>query len=434
MTSCIMKARPPVNTTSSSINFAVGTANASRTPGGRPSWNDTSNVSLPSHEAFWNAVSVYYRFGMAMVDAGAMVFGYIYPRGNSSFHFSSSITLVGKTPAEAEALIAPLYVSLRSGTGFNFTAPKIRGSSKYGGCCRGPGGDRPDQTRYRSRIFPRRNWDDDDNIWNRTIAAIRKSVEAAGPEYNFHHIMHGPTRELAGWPGADSAVNPAWRNGLLHGSLMEKQPVGLTTDQALARDARAKQLTDLWRQVTPGSGAYMNEGDPAEPEWQKSFFGDNYPRLLQVKKAWDPWNLFWAPTTVGSEGWEVRVVDGYPHSQNGQLCRAGVEVPEEETAVIVQEPDEGEEENGGTEESGDSGESEEPGASGQSGQPGGEEEPSGDNGWSEDEGEGYEDDGQWSEDDEDWDDYEDEDDDDSGDGWWGGGWSGGRGWRPGRKL
>lgn len=103
--------------------------------------------------------------------------------------------------------------------------------------------------------------------------------------------------------------------------LMDLQPPNLTAPQARARDARTQRHMALLRAASPGAGSYLNEGDPGEPEWQQAFFGSNYARLLGVKKAWDPWQLFWAPTTVGSEGWAVEPVDGYPNSQNGRLCR-----------------------------------------------------------------------------------------------------------------
>ncbi len=33
---------------------------------------------------------------------------------------------------------------------------------------------------------------------------------------------------------------------------------------------------------------------------QQSFYGDKCERLLEIKRKWDPWGLFWAPTTVSS--------------------------------------------------------------------------------------------------------------------------------------
>lgn len=108
----------------------------------------------------------------------------------------------------------------------------------------------------------------------------------------------------------------------MHAMLMTTQPTGLTAAEAEQEDLRIKQYMDVWRELMPESGSYMNEGDPGEPNWQHTYYGYNYPRLLDIKRDTDPWGVFWAPTTVGSEEWEVRVVDGYPNSQNGRLCRA----------------------------------------------------------------------------------------------------------------
>ena len=65
--------------------------------------------------------------------------------------------------------------------------------------------------------------------------------------------------------------------------------------------------------VTPGSGVYMNEADFRQPRWQEAFFGENYEKLMSVKKRWDPEGLFWARKSVGSEAWEER--------EDGRLCR-----------------------------------------------------------------------------------------------------------------
>jgi FAD/FMN-containing dehydrogenase len=55
------------------------------------------------------------------------------------------------------------------------------------------------------------------------------------------------------------------------------------------------------RDATPGSGAYANEADYFEPDWQRSFWGVNYPRLLAIKKKVDPDNIFRVHHGVGSD-------------------------------------------------------------------------------------------------------------------------------------
>jgi hypothetical protein len=42
-----------------------------------------------------------------------------------------------------------------------------------------------------------------------------------------------------------------------------------------------------------------------EPNWQETFWGANYAKLLAIKKARDPNNVFWCFPCVGSETMKV---------------------------------------------------------------------------------------------------------------------------------
>ena len=301
-----MKAYPPISAVVSPLSFSY---NSSDTGANR------ALGATESLEQFWTAVSMYYRFGKKIVDAGGMGFSYITPQANGGFTFTTQNRLFAMKGEDAANFMKPMHDALNEiGIQVNIASPLV--PEPYG-----KRGKEPEEnianTRYRSRLFPRKNWADD-KLWDETVGAIRKSLESG---YRFHGIHYGPSLEVAGWPGSDSAVNPAWRDAVMHASLMSTQPTSLTPQQARDEETRIQGYMQLWRDVTPGSGAYMNEADPGEPNWQQSFFGNLYPRLLQIKKAQDPWGVFWAPTTVGSEGWEVRTADGYPRSQNGRLCR-----------------------------------------------------------------------------------------------------------------
>jgi FAD/FMN-containing dehydrogenase len=57
------------------------------------------------------------------------------------------------------------------------------------------------------------------------------------------------------------------------------------------------------RAVAPGAGAYVNECDYFQPDWQRAFWGDNYPRLRDIKQRYDPDGLFTVHHGVGSEDW-----------------------------------------------------------------------------------------------------------------------------------
>lgn len=66
--------------------------------------------------------------------------------------------------------------------------------------------------------------------------------------------------------------------------------------------------------LTPDGGCYLNEGDFREPDFQSVFYGaTNYARLSQIKRKYDPDDLFYAITGVGSERWTK--------NDDGRLCQ-----------------------------------------------------------------------------------------------------------------
>jgi hypothetical protein len=75
------------------------------------------------------------------------------------------------------------------------------------------------------------------------------------------------------------------------------------------------------RELTPNGGAYGNEADVSEPDWQQAFWGENYARLLQIKQKWDPLDVFYVHHGVGSEKWVVEDGDRGVQTQDGKLCR-----------------------------------------------------------------------------------------------------------------
>jgi hypothetical protein len=64
------------------------------------------------------------------------------------------------------------------------------------------------------------------------------------------------------------------------------------------------QLPILEQLVGPNAGAYSNEADSLEDDFQNTFFGLNYPRLGAIKTKYDPSDLFIVKAGVGSERWD----------------------------------------------------------------------------------------------------------------------------------
>jgi FAD/FMN-containing dehydrogenase len=76
-------------------------------------------------------------------------------------------------------------------------------------------------------------------------------------------------------------------------------------DLAVARRNAAaigRAMNELSK-VAPQAGAYVSESDFFEHEWQRAFWGPNYPRLVAVKRRYDPDGLFFVHHGVGSEAW-----------------------------------------------------------------------------------------------------------------------------------
>ncbi|MBT9582482.1 BBE domain-containing protein, partial [bacterium] len=68
---------------------------------------------------------------------------------------------------------------------------------------------------------------------------------------------------------------------------------------------RVNAAMKILREATPNSGAYANEADYFEPDWQREFWGVHYAKLLEVKRRYDPIGLFHCHHGVGSEGWSA---------------------------------------------------------------------------------------------------------------------------------
>lgn len=127
------------------------------------------------------------------------------------------------------------------------------------------------------------------------------------------HVNKG----LAGAPAEavaaarDTAMNPAVLDAFaLAISGAEGPPAypgvaGHEPDAAAARtraQAIARAMGEL-RKLVPNAGSYVSESDFFEPNWQESFWGTNYSRLLAVKAKYDPDGLFVVHHGVGSERW-----------------------------------------------------------------------------------------------------------------------------------
>ncbi|KAK3330477.1 hypothetical protein B0H66DRAFT_63722 [Apodospora peruviana] len=114
--------------------------------------------------------------------------------------------------------------------------------------------------------------------------------------------------------GGGNAVCPAWRKAYVHATFGVGFPPLNATARNDALDRINYYLEPMREQLAPGSGAYVNEANPEEPDWQHQFWGNNYDRLVRIKRRIDPDDVLWCSPCVGNERW--REEDG-----GNQLCR-----------------------------------------------------------------------------------------------------------------
>ena len=114
----------------------------------------------------------------------------------------------------------------------------------------------------------------------------------------------------------DTAANPAAADAFALAIISASEPpafVGIQGHEpnlARARDNAAaigRAIGELAR-VAPERAAYLAEGNYFDEDWQRAFWGANYPRLASVKQAYDPEGLFFVHHGAGSEAWSA---DGF---------------------------------------------------------------------------------------------------------------------------
>ncbi|KAB8279118.1 hypothetical protein BDV30DRAFT_222328 [Aspergillus minisclerotigenes] len=161
-----------------------------------------------------------------------------------------------------------------------------------------------------SRLIPRRSLENAD-----LLAQVLETVASPNnvPDGVSNPSISGTMTSSR--KSVDNALNPAWRETAVHfiASQSWDDTVSEVVANRVTEDMTYKRGYAL-RQLAPDAGAYFNEANFHEPNWQWSLFGSNYPRLQSIKEKYDPNHILWCPNCVGSESWALQ--------DNGTLCRA----------------------------------------------------------------------------------------------------------------
>ncbi|KAL1845367.1 hypothetical protein VTK73DRAFT_619 [Phialemonium thermophilum] len=269
-------------------------------------------------DQFWAALRAFFEGFIEYTDAGNYEYFRIQNLGGGQYYSDMGPWFApNMTKAQLQALVAPLFARFAE-IGIDVTPTYTEYSNFYDAWKASfplePWGS--NAIRQASRLLPRANWQDPAKF-NATFDALRSVVEDGGYVIAFN-IAANPK---GGYP--DNAVNPAWRETVMHCIVAALwNPAGSAADAKAASDTLTFDWMQRLRDVSPGAGAYMSESDYIEPNFQQAFWGSKYAKAYQLKQKWDPLGVFYAQNAVGSEDWKMsEMIMGNLPSQNSKLCR-----------------------------------------------------------------------------------------------------------------
>ena len=277
-----------------------------------------------SGDKFWQGVRKYFSMFVPLADAAMYSYFWVYPEGDDQYTFDlKPIFAPNHTLESFQRHIKPWFDELES-LGIEFKPNTRYHESFYEAYSATWLADADLQlvgsaaVRAGNHLFPQSVWASEGKF-NATLASLRALSETG-------HRWGGYNQAPRNRANADNAVSPAFRNLVAFLISASLQPAHPTPDEMRAASrALRDDVLGPWREIAPPSengGSYLNEADVMEPDWQASFYGaENYERLLEVKRNWDPTGVFYATTGVGSEDWEVKDGDLGVQTQNGRLCR-----------------------------------------------------------------------------------------------------------------
>ncbi|ETS77837.1 hypothetical protein PFICI_09899 [Pestalotiopsis fici W106-1] len=254
-------------------------------------------------ETFWHAVQTFHELLPAMVDAGVML---VYTINTEAFGIPF-LTAYNKTAAECREVLSPFLESLGK-LGINPTVSFTESQSylEHYNETFGPlpwGGLPIDQGLFGGRLVPR------DIVSNITSLAFQELA-------NLGVAVTGVSLDVSRFGSTETtSVVPAWRSSLIHAVL--NLPWSFTapwSDMVAQVSKMTEQAMPILEAATPGSGAYVNEADFQQPNFQEVFWGTNYERLLAIKAKYDPENFLYTRIAPGSEAWTV--------ADDGRMCRS----------------------------------------------------------------------------------------------------------------
>jgi hypothetical protein len=102
--------------------------------------------------------------------------------------------------------------------------------------------------------------------------------------------------------GAISRVHPTDTPYFNRGARLNIQIIAMWEQEDPRADEYINWASTLYQRVRPFiSGHYVNYIDSEVENWQQEYYGINYDRLVEIKSAVDPTNVFNGPQSIGSQ-------------------------------------------------------------------------------------------------------------------------------------
>jgi FAD/FMN-containing dehydrogenase len=154
-----------------------------------------------------------------------------------------------------------------------------------------------------SRLMPRHLFNTTETI-DSLISGVISGVEKASTLPLYRAVVQVVYETPVSTPDIDCKTSalPAWRDALWHVIHVGEWYEPLTPSVLEQTTDVFLEILEPLKKLSPGGGAYLNEAHYGEPDWEATFFGENYGRLLQIKNRYDPTHMFDCWKCVGWRG------------------------------------------------------------------------------------------------------------------------------------
>ncbi|GFP56514.1 FAD-linked oxidoreductase sor8 [Trichoderma asperellum] len=148
----------------------------------------------------------------------------------------------------------------------------------------------------------------------RTLLESQTSATSVVNAYRFINeagaVISGVNVNVSNGTKVPNSVNPVWRSSITSNVIgVPYDPLNFQNN-IYAQNNVTDILIPKLEALSPIQGAYLNEANMHQPNFQSVFYGNNYPALKSIKNKYDPSSTFYGLTAVGSDDWTVDSVTG----------------------------------------------------------------------------------------------------------------------------